>query len=188
MSNTKYKCTSMFGTHNHILIPILCFRNTYLLACDGDSAMLWYSTQNNIRGVKSGKIRHVAWVRIIKRINFDWQREGKEQSWSLRSKTLKLLLQKCGVKMWTDFHCLTYLWTHWSTFEIHNKSGISWPSKRLAVSYACTLIGCSTICIPLHTHQHCFTQHNEQIMLPEFELPVCISSSHHFFLLGYFPN
>jgi hypothetical protein len=36
--------TSMFGTHNHILIPILCFRNTYLLACDyssgGDSAVL----------------------------------------------------------------------------------------------------------------------------------------------------
>jgi hypothetical protein len=41
------------------------------LACDdgrdGDSAVLFYSAQNNIRGVKSRKIRCVAWVRIIKK-------------------------------------------------------------------------------------------------------------------------
>jgi hypothetical protein len=39
------------------------------LACDdggdGDSAVLSYSAQNNIRGFKSRKIRYVAWVRII---------------------------------------------------------------------------------------------------------------------------
>ena len=87
-----------------------------------------------------------------------------------------------------DWFTLSYLWTHWSTIENHNKSGISWPGKRLAVFYACTLIGSNTICIPLHTYQYCFTQHNEQITLPELELSVCISSSHHFFMFGYFPN
>jgi len=87
-----------------------------------------------------------------------------------------------------DWFTLSYLWTHWSTIENHNKNGISWPSKRLAIFYACTLTGSITISIPLRTYQYCFTQHNEQITLPELELPVCISSSHHFFLLGYFPN
>jgi hypothetical protein len=86
-----------------------------------------------------------------------------------------------------DWFTLSYSWTQWSTIENHNKSGISWPSKRLAVFYACTLIGSSTIHIRLHTYQYCFTQHNEQITLHELELSVCVSSSHHFFLLGYFP-
>jgi len=87
-----------------------------------------------------------------------------------------------------DWLTLSYLWTHWPTIENHNKSRISWSSKRLAVFYACTLIGSSTIHIPLHKYQYCFTQHNEQITLSELELSVCISNSHHFFLLGYFPN
>jgi hypothetical protein len=87
-----------------------------------------------------------------------------------------------------DWFTLSYLWTPWWTIENHNKSGISWPTKRSAVFYACTLIGSSNIHIPLHTYQYCFTQHNEQITMPELELSVCISSSHHFILLGYFPN
>jgi hypothetical protein len=35
---------------------------------DGDSAVLLYSAQNNIRGVKSRKVRNVAWVRIKKKL------------------------------------------------------------------------------------------------------------------------
>jgi hypothetical protein len=52
------------------------------LACDdgsdGDSAVLLYSAQNNIRGVKSRKVRYVAWVRIIKKINKFWLEEGRK--------------------------------------------------------------------------------------------------------------
>jgi hypothetical protein len=64
------------------------------LACDdgsdGDSAVLLYCAQSNIRGVKSRKIRNVAWVRINK-INVGWKSEGRR----LRSKVdIKMVIRK----------------------------------------------------------------------------------------------